>query len=279
MYCNKKLTVNFHFEPRCNMHCCYCFAPPGKVLSYKQHCTVIRKLADSHLFNRINFVGGEPTVSSLLLPLIKTAHHAGFDCSIVTNGFNLIHHPQQYENLYPYLSCIGISVDSLRESTNAAIGRRCNCQVITKTEYEHLCSTIKSRGIALKINTVVSKLNVDEDFTGFYDTVQPDRIKLFQVLRPNTCVKHHYNNLMIAKTDFEAFVLRHKTAGRFSKRIVAEDNAAMTNAYYMLDSECRFIDNKTNAQSPSIAEIGMTVEKALTYIEVDAAKYQARYSA
>ena len=53
----------------------------------------------------------------------------------------------------------------------------------------------------------------------------------------------------------------------------------MTNAYYILDSECRFIDNKTGKKSPSLADEGMTVEQALSYIEVDTAKYQARYIA
>ena len=238
---------------------------------------VLKKLTGS--FQRINFVGGEPTVSPLLIPLVHDAYHAGFDCSIVTNGFNLIHNAQEFEAIYPLLSCIGISVDSLDKRTNAVIGRCCKGHVITRTEYEQLCASIKSHGIRLKINTVVSKLNVHEDFTHFYKAVQPDRIKLFQVLKPNTQLKNDYDDLLITKADFNSFVLRHKTVGSFGKNIVAEDNEAMTNAYYILDSECRFIDNKTGKKSPSLADDGMTVEQALSYIEVDTAKYQARYSA
>lgn len=271
------LTVNWHFTAVCNFKCRYCFMHNSLSLKRQDYAVVLKKLIGS--FKRINFVGGEPTVSPLLIPLVRQAYLAGFDCSIVTNGFNLIHHTQQFEAIYPLLSCIGISVDSLNKETNAAIGRCCNGHVITRTEYEQLCAAIKAHGIKLKINTVVSSLNLHEDFTHFYETVQPDRIKLFQVLKPNTQLKNHYDDLLISKADFDSFVLRHKIDCSLGKHIVAEDNAAMTNAYYILDSECRFIDNKTGRKSPSLADAGMTVEKALSYIEVDAAKYQARYSA
>ena len=271
------LTVNWHFTAVCNFKCRYCFMHNSLSLTRKDYMVVLKKLIGS--FQRINFVGGEPTVSLLLIPLVRDAYHAGFDCSIVTNGFNLIHNAQQFEAIYPLLSCIGISVDSLDKRTNAAIGRCCKGHVITRSEYEQLCAAIKAHGIKLKINTVVSSLNLHEDFTHFYETVQPDRIKLFQVLKPNTQLKNHYDDLLITKSDFDSFVLRHKVGCSLGKHIVAEDNAAMTNAYYILDSECRFIDNKTGKMSPSLANDGMTVEKALSYIEVDAAKYQARYSA
>ena len=271
------LTVNWHFTAACNFKCRYCFMHNSLSLTRKDYMVVLKKLTGS--FQRINFVGGEPTVSPLLIPLVHDAYYAGFDCSIVTNGFNLIHNAQQFEAIYPLLSCIGISVDSLDKRTNAAIGRCCKGHVITRSEYEQLCAAIKSHGIRLKINTVVSKLNVHEDFTHFYEAVQPDRIKLFQVLKPNTQLKNDYDDLLITKADFNSFVLRHKTVGSFGKNIVAEDNEAMTNAYYILDSECRFIDNKTGKKSPSLADDGMTVEQALSYIEVNTAKYQARYSA
>lgn len=271
------LTVNWHFTAACNFKCRYCFVHDSFSLKRKDYIVVLEKLLG--FFKRINFVGGEPTVSPLLKPLVYKAYHAGFDCSIVTNGFNLIHYARQFKDIYPLLSCIGISVDSLHERTNTAIGRCCNNRVITRTEYEQLCAVIKSHGIRLKINTVVSKLNFHEDFTHFYETVHPDRIKLFQVLKPNTQLKNNYDDLLITQADFNSFVLRHKAADSFGKNIVAEDNDAITNAYYILDSECRFIDNKTGKKSPSLSKDGMTVERALSYIEVDAAKYQARYSA
>ena len=48
-------------------------------------------------------------------------------------------------------------------------------------------------------------------------------------------------------------MLQYKTAGSFGKNIVVEDNEAMTNAYYIPDSECMFIDNKTGKRILSLA--------------------------
>ena len=144
------LTVNWHFTAACNFKCRYCFMHNSLSLTRKDYMVVLKKLTGS--FQRINFVGGEPTVSPLLIPLVRDAYYAGFDCSIVTNGFNLIHNAQQFEAIYPLLSCIGISVDSLDERTNAAIGRCCKGHVITRSEYEQLCAAIKSHGIRLKIS-------------------------------------------------------------------------------------------------------------------------------
>ena len=270
------VTVNWHFTNTCNFRCRYCFAHESSSLKAEDYGVVLKKLQP--YFQRINFVGGEPTASSLLVPLVSKAHNVGLNCSIVTNGFNFIHKPENFKSILSLFSCIGISVDSLCEKTNSKIGRCCNNQVILKYEYENLCALIKSQGIKLKINTVVSKLNLHEDFSQFYETTQPDRIKLFQVLKPNTQLVNHYDNLLISKAEYEAFVLRHNK-GSFAKNIVAEDNEAMKQGYYILDSECRFIDNKTGKKSPSLAEGGMTVEKALEYIKVDSKKYCARYSA
>ena len=78
---------------------------------------------------------------------------------------------------------------------------------------------------------------------------------------------------LLQEANTNSFVLQYKTAGSFGKNIVVENNEAMTNAYYIPDSECMFIDNKTGKRSPSLADDEMIVEQALSYIEVDASKY------
>ena len=271
----RSLTVNWHFTNACNFRCRYCFAHESYSLNRKDYEIVLDKLTT--LFDMINFVGGEPT--AFLVPLVLGAHDEGLECSIVTNGFNFIHKPEKFNSIFSLFSCIGISVDSVCEDTNFNIGRCSDNYVITRKEYEGLCTSIKENGIKLKINTVVSKLNLNEDFNSFYETVKPDRLKIFQVLKPNTQLKNHYDHLLISKSEYYAFVARHKHNPLYSSKIIAEDNDAMKQGYYLLDSECRFVDNKTGNRSPSLAERGMTVEKALQYITVDEKKYQARYSA
>lgn len=274
MQTNTNLTVNFHFTPHCNMNCRYCFVERTNVLSIDDYMRVIEKLVK--YFTRINFVGGEPTASPHLLKLVKKAKSIGLDCTMVTNGFKLVNNEDNLLELYSLLSCIGISIDSLKGYTNHRIGRMCNKQIITCEEYEELCKTIKSHGIRLKINTVVSKLNLNENFSDFYEKTSPDRIKIFQVLKPNSNLKNAYDDLLITKQEFYNFIKRHIA---FSQKIIAEDNDAMINAYYILDSECRFLDNKTGIKSPSLAKNSISVEDALTYIKMDYDKYQARYCA
>ena len=123
MQLNQNLTVNFHFASFCNMKYKYCFVEKTDTYSLEEYFQVIEKLAK--FFSRINFVGGEPTISPYLIPLVRKAKSVGLECSMVTNGFELIHHENKYQELFSLLSSIGISVDSLDDKTNNKIGRKC----------------------------------------------------------------------------------------------------------------------------------------------------------
>lgn len=267
--------LNWHFLTICNFSCCYCFVDKALRLKREDYLFALERLA--HYFSEINFVGGEPTADKeLLLTLMRRARQLGLKCSIVTNGYNLIHRPDEFDEIFDLCHCIGISIDSLAPATNNAIGRHHQGYVITRKEYVVLCKKIKSRGCQLKINTVVSALNNDEDMSDFYCEVNPDRIKLFQV-KPSA--HKSYDDMLISKSDYDAFVLRHQ---EFRDKIVREDNDDMTNAYYMLNSECRFINDCShgeNRKSPSIADPATDMAVALSYVNVDLEKYNKRYSA
>ena len=267
-------TLNWHFTTACNFDCRYCFIAPCRSLGLAEYKTALEKIAPH--FSRVNFVGGEPTVSPHLLTLMRLARSLSLDCTIVTNGYNVIRDKALFAEIASLCSCIGISVDSLNDETNAKIGRAHNGEIISRSEYVDLCHAIKNSGTRLKINTVVSSLNKDEDFSDFYREINPDRIKLFQVLKPERCLKHCYDDFLISQLEFAAFVARH---GEFSSKIVAENNDAMTSAYYMLDAECCFIDEKRGGKSPSIARSDVSAEYALTFADVDAEKYNFRYIA
>ena len=58
-------TVNYHLTKKCNFKCKYCFARFDEIvsqpmLSEEDSLKLIKMLADSGHFNKINFVGGEP---------------------------------------------------------------------------------------------------------------------------------------------------------------------------------------------------------------------------
>lgn len=266
-------TVNWHFTPLCNMHCQYCFVPETKSLTEAQLFLILEKL-NCGFFNRINFVGGEPTISKSLLKLTFKTKLLGMKTSIVTNGYRMIHDYQYADNLLCNLDMVGLSIDSLNPETNCFIGRECNNQTISQNEYKALCLKVKQAEKILKVNTVVSKANLFQDFNSFFKETCPDRIKLFQILEPNTILKKNYKNLLISEKEFMQFVRRHS---QFLDKLCVENNNMMINSYILLNSEGRFCDNKTGATSPSLLEKNMTVEKAMKDIYLDIEKYNYRY--
>ena len=110
MYNSKQFlrTVNWHFVNSCNMSCKYCFVSCCKELPLEESISVLEKLKGS--FDRINFVGGEPTVSPKLIPLVKKAKEYGFIVSMVTNGFNLYHKPETFDGILTDFTIIGIGI-------------------------------------------------------------------------------------------------------------------------------------------------------------------------
>ena len=55
----------------------------------------------------------------------------------------------------------------MNEATNREIGRRKGNRTITRAEYELFCAEVKAAGLRLKVNTVVSRLNLAENFVDF----------------------------------------------------------------------------------------------------------------
>ena len=273
MYNSKQFlrTVNWHFVNSCNMSCKYCFVSCCKELPLEESISVLEKLKGH--FDRINFVGGEPTVSSKLIPFVKKAKEYGFIVSMVTNGFNLYHKPETFDEILTDFSIIGISIDSLNENTNVLIGRSVKNNVLSRDDYIDLCKKIKLAGCKLKINTVVSRVNLDENFNDFYETVMPDRIKLLQVLRPAGRLKQDYTDFLIEEDDYLEFVQRHH---KFSEVICSENNELMLNSYYILNSDACFLDNKSGCISGSLLENDL--KSVLKDIYVDENKYRARYA-
>ena len=87
-------TVNYHLLYACNMSCGFCFATfldtreSGRALKKEQALEVVDRLCHAN-FGKINFAGGEPTLSPHLPDLIRAAKLHGRTTSIVSNGSRL----------------------------------------------------------------------------------------------------------------------------------------------------------------------------------------------
>ena len=228
----KSKTINLHFTDLCNYCCHHCFIKKsGNELSLKQIKLIIDKIYDYALKNkikvRINLAGGEPLISKNIQKIIDYIYSKDMDVSIITNGMLLT--KEFIENNKNKLSMIGISVDSLKETTNRIIGRCFNEKTLTKEELINVCKHIKNNGINLKINICISKHNINEDFKEFLREVKSDRIKFLRVL-----IDHDksLNNISISDDEWK----RLQNTYCDINNSIFEDNEFMRNQYLIIDS-------------------------------------------
>ena len=253
-------SVNFHVWAPCNMNCKYCFASfqdekHNCPLSKSQALEIVEHLAEIG-FEKITFVGGEPTLCPWLSDLLQTAKHCGLTTMITTNGTKL---NEQFliENQH-CLDWIGLSIDSLNDSTNIEIGRALHGKTpTTKKEYCQIVDNINKYGYKLKINTVVSQKNCHENLAEFIQYAKPTRWKIFQVLPMKGENDEHIYDFKVSENLFEKFIINNSLAPNLIQ-VVPETNDQMKGSYAMVDPAGRFFDNTWGFQKYSrpILEIG-----------------------
>lgn len=240
----KPNVVNLHFIDFCNYKCAYCFVKKeNHMLTLEQIMTIVdnvKEYFDKHkLQGRINLVGGEIFLFNDLQKVIDYIYSKNIKVSMVTNG-SLLTEEFIMENK-DKLETIGISVDSLDENTNIKIGRCCRNKTMKKERLIELCKCIKNNNIKLKINTCVSKYNINEDLSDFIETVNPDRYKILQMI----IVKGVNEKLLPYKTtnqEFKAYCSKIKHLNP-----ICETDSEISNSYLMIDSKGDFcVDNNTN---------------------------------
>ena len=264
------------------MRCKFCFATfqdvkqtvlPKGYLPKQESLEVVRQLAEIG-FEKISFVGGEPTLCPWISDLIKEAKKYDLTTMIVTNGSNLT--KEFLEINREYLDWIAISIDSLNENTNISIGRAVNGKkTLSKTYYKGICERIKNYGFGLKINTVVNSKNYNENFCDFINDVRPNRWKVLQALPIKGQNDGKIEDMKISRAQFQSFLNNHKLVSKEIK-VVSETNEQMKGSYAMVDPAGRFFDNfngKHNYSKP-INKIGARL--AIQQVKYSFEKYIER---
>jgi radical S-adenosyl methionine domain-containing protein 2 len=264
--------VNFHVTRACNARCSFCFATfrdvPGQLRPTDAR-RLVRALADAGV-EKLNFAGGEPTLHRGIGTLLHDSRTHGLVTSIVSNGARMAalldHHAAD-------LDWVGLSVDSAHEATEVALGRSRGRHVADSLALAARCRAL---GIRVKLNSVVSALNADEDMSGFVRVMAPERWKVFQVLPMKGQNDGSVEPLLISADRFAAFVERHRPLVAEGLGPIVEDNDAMLGSYAMIDPEGRFFGNVTgeHVYSRPILEVG--VEAALSEVGVSASKFALR---
>ncbi|MCK5398130.1 MAG: viperin family antiviral radical SAM protein [Thermoplasmata archaeon] len=229
--------ANWHITKACNFNCIYCFAGFKSIqetLPKKVALQIPRQLKELGV-EKLNIAGGEPLLYPYLMEILEEAKHCGLVVTLISNGALL--NEDNLEAFHDYVDWIGISIDSCNEYVQHRLGRGAYNQISNSIQKAKL---IKEYDFKLKINTVVTKLNMHEDMRPLIKSVDPERWKVFQVMERKGENDHCIAPLLITKEEFVIYtqkndmVLDNGSTPRF------ESNEVMRQSYLMLDPLGRF---------------------------------------
>ncbi|MHA1401942.1 MAG: viperin family antiviral radical SAM protein, partial [Candidatus Heimdallarchaeaceae archaeon] len=254
----KPISVNWHLWPRCNYNCKFCFGRFNEIrypLSKKQ-ALKIPALLEKAGTNKLSFTGGEPLLCPYLGDLIIESKQLGLTTMLITNA-SLLSEEFLYR-YHNYIDWIALSIDSADENIQKKLGRGFGCHV---RNIKKISKKIQEYNISLKINTVITKLNCDEDMHELIAELKPIRWKVFQVLPIGGQNEGKVESLLISEEEFTSFVQKH-----IDLNPIAEKNEYMMGSYLMLDAKGRFFQNTKGhlEYSDSILRVG--VNKALNQV-------------
>ena len=272
-----KLKVNLHLTQACNYHCRHCFAmfPEPRDLSPERWKDIISDLAESGLVSAINFAGGEPVFCRGFPEIVSFAHEKGFLLSIITNGSLLRNEKLFPRELFPMLSMFGFSIDSLNYDTLRRIGRYdSRGNILGRQGFIDTARLIRelSPSAAVKINTVVSKLNWNERLVDIEEEVPVSRWKF---LKMKVFETNGFSNrdLAVTESEFESFVRNNRR--RYGETVV---ESTMERSYLIIDNAGNLLDNRGD----SYTIIGNLLEEPfgehLSRFSLDDREYSRRYA-
>ncbi|NOR25052.1 MAG: radical SAM protein [Desulforhopalus sp.] len=275
-------TINLHFTPYCNARCQFCFAKysevqsPCSTQSLKKIIDLIAQEPASDQLRRVNFVGGEPTIHKDLPALLTHAKLCGLQTSIVSNGLEMLIH-----SIEPYAGCtdmIGLSIDSIAPNVIAQAGRlhRTSGYLPDRLDWLNLAGKIHNSSIKLKINTVVQRLNHDEDMNDFIAGMTPRQWKIFQVTKIDGQNDIDFQKWKIRREEFNNYCFRHRNLVKQGIRVTHENSDLMLNSYAIIGPNGCFVDNASGKHlySRPIEEVGIV--EAWAEIRFDSESFVAR---
>ncbi|KAF5371323.1 hypothetical protein D9758_004233 [Tetrapyrgos nigripes] len=262
------VSVNYFPHRQCNYHCDFCFHTTKnmKILPLDDAKHALRLLAHAGM-KKLNISGGEPFLQPVFIGEIFKFCKEELNlesCSIVNNGSKVT---EKWLNEYgQYLDVMAISCDSFDPDTNIKQGRTENGKPGHIDQVFRVVDWCRERGIKVKINTVVTIHNWDEDMVDSIRQLNPFRWKVFQCLlldSENTGAEtgslRDARHLVIREEQFQEFLDHHKEL----ECLVPESNTAMKDSYLLLDEDMCFLNcqdgNKRSGRS--ILDVG--VEEAL----------------
>jgi len=267
------MVINLHLLDSCDFRCSHCFAHFGakKTLPCKDWQSIVDNILESINVDRFNLAGGEPLLYRNLEELAEYIRCRGSAVSIITNGYSLSEQKIDFLDECG-VSMIGLSIDSPNVSTLRKLGRCTSSgNILDPDRCINLCRRIRTNGMNLKINSVISQYNCAEDFSSFISAAQPCRWKLLKIKEFKNA-SYDNSSLMITDAQFDNFVRRHCNIPHIVER-------TMANAYIMVDAFGNLVDTGSNDNSPIADLLNVSFSDAFSRLNFDYDTYGARYAA
>ena len=208
---------------------------------------------------------------------IKYAKDIGLQTSIITNWSKLT--ISWLEEYGQYIDQIGVSCDSLSNEINKNIGRGYgNHFDITSRAIYRINQLNKNQNlnINIKLNTVLFRYNLLENWIDFIKENNINRWKVFKILKINNENDKIYDDISITDDQFNNFINRHLILNEDKTVMFPENNSDMICSYMMISPDGRFYQNTDNILRYSDPILDVGFEAALQQNGFNYDKFKSR---
>ena len=151
-------------------------------------------------------------------------------------------------------------------------GRTTRSGPMSAQNYPRFVGILREHLVHIKVYTVVSRFNSEQDLTGFIIDLGPERWKLLQVLPVGGQNDSAVDGYLISVEEFQAYLENSRRVEEQGITVVPETNDLMTGSYVIVDPAGRFFDNVAGFHTYSRPILEAGVEQALKDVSVDAGK-------